>query len=884
MSDTIPRLSAALSDRYRINRELGQGGMATVYLAEDMKHHRKVAIKVLHPELSAVLGPDRFLKEIELTASLQHPHILPLFDSGAADGLLYYVMPYVEGESLRARLNREKQLPIPDAVRITSEVAGALDYAHRRGVVHRDIKPENILLHDGRALVADFGIALAVVQAGGSRMTQTGISLGTPAYMSPEQAMGEREISARSDLYALGCVAYEMLTGEPPFTGHSAQAIVARIMTEEPRSIVSQRNTVPPQVEDAVLTALAKLPADRWGSAKEFAEALGAGGRTEGRYVGRSPASRSDRRSVVPSVVLVGALVIATGLAVWGWLRPGSPAAPVTRLRIAMAPGQAVRSDLTERFAISGDGTRLVYAGEAPNAGSQLWVREFDALDARPIPGTEGAVAPSFSPDGRWVLFATPQGLKKVPVGGGEVTIVVDSINPIASGGTWLDDGTIVYTGPDFNLRTVQASGGAVSQIPRGQLGFLFPRPLPRKNFILVAGCTDICTDMSVGVVDLRTGEYTKLADTSVTAWYAPTGHLVVVRRSGAVVAIPFDLDALKLRGDPVPLFDGVSVGFGVVPTLAFSPAGALIYERSGLTFGHAGSMVRVRRDGTVTPLDPAWPVAELGPSALSPDGKRLAISIMDGSRSDIWIKELDRGAMTRLTTEGSRFNINPSWRPGGAEVGYVSGEGGWHIESRRPDGTGSITRIRIPDGTTVGVPIWSPDGQWVVMQAIPPGGSDIHAVWLDRDSTIPIAAGTFDETSPALSPDGHWVAYASTESGRPEIYLRPFPDAARERIPVSTTGGQEPQWSRDGRELYFVSAAQDLMALPVNWSAGRPSFGAPSALFSLRGFVTVVGYRPEPGDRSFLMVREAEPKTPAQLVLVLNWLEELKAKVGARR
>jgi len=241
-ADPLDTLRRALADRYAIERELGAGGMATVYLAEDVKHHRKVAIKVLHAELSAILGPERFLKEIELTANLQHPHILPLFDSGSADGQLYYVMPYVEGETLRRRLERERQLPVADAVRIASEVASALDYAHRRGVVHRDVKPENILLHDGAALVADFGIALAVQDAGGERITQTGLSLGTPQCMSPEQAMAERHIDARTDIYALGAVTYEMLAGEPPFTGPTAQAIVARVTTELPKSLPATRD------------------------------------------------------------------------------------------------------------------------------------------------------------------------------------------------------------------------------------------------------------------------------------------------------------------------------------------------------------------------------------------------------------------------------------------------------------------------------------------------------------------------------------------------------------------------------------------------------------------------------------------------------------------
>jgi serine/threonine-protein kinase len=256
------RLATALADRYRIERELGAGGMATVYLAHDAKHDRRVAVKVLRPELAAAIGAERFLSEIRTTAGLQHPHVLPLFDSGAAEGLLYYVMPFVEGETLRDRLTRETQLPVADAVRIAGEVAGALDYAHRHGVIHRDIKPENILLHDGAALVADFGIALAASTAGGSRMTETGMSLGTPAYMSPEQALGERAVDARSDIFSLGCVLYEMLAGQPPFTGATAQAIVAKVMTADAPSLSGQRRTVPAPVDRAVHRALERVPAD----------------------------------------------------------------------------------------------------------------------------------------------------------------------------------------------------------------------------------------------------------------------------------------------------------------------------------------------------------------------------------------------------------------------------------------------------------------------------------------------------------------------------------------------------------------------------------------------------------------------------------------------
>src|SRR4051812_43015191 len=272
--DALPQLKESLSERYDIKREIGAGGMATVYLAQDLRHDRPVALKLLNPELGAVLGVERFLAEIRVTANLQHPNLLPLFDSGAADGLLYYVMPFVEGESLRSKLMREKQLPVDEAVRMTVAIANALDYAHSHGVIHRDLKPENILLQAGQPVIADFGIALAVSNAGGNRITQTGLSLGTPQYMSPEQATGDRVIDGRSDIYSLAAVAYEMLAGEPPHSGTSAQAIIAKLMTTDPQPVRVLRPSVPAHVAMAVEQALAKLPADRFASAKDFAAAL----------------------------------------------------------------------------------------------------------------------------------------------------------------------------------------------------------------------------------------------------------------------------------------------------------------------------------------------------------------------------------------------------------------------------------------------------------------------------------------------------------------------------------------------------------------------------------------------------------------------------------
>ena len=415
-ADPRSSLSDALSDRYRIERELGAGGMATVYLAQDLKHDRLVAVKVLRPELAAVIGAERFLAEIRTTANLQHPHILPLFDSGAADSFLFYVMPFIEGESLRSRLAREKQLPVGDAVRIATEVAGALDYAHRHGVIHRDIKPENILLHDGRALIADFGIALAASRAGGSRMTETGMSLGTPHYMSPEQAMGEREITARSDVYALAVVTYEMLTGDPPFTGSTAQAIVARVMTEPPRPLLPQRHTIPDQVEAAVLTALEKLPADRFASAAQFAAALNASGDAGRRGLAHrpAPASKARRAAIAAMVVLAGATGYLLARALPGGRGAALPLAFGKATKVTWEPGMEILP------AISPDGRTVAF-------GSGTILRM--GIVVRPVAGgrsirltddTSGVEAhPRWSPDGTRVLYLARGGVFSAPAAGG---------------------------------------------------------------------------------------------------------------------------------------------------------------------------------------------------------------------------------------------------------------------------------------------------------------------------------------------------------------------------------------------------------------------------------------------------------------------------------
>ena len=357
MAEPFDRLKTALADRYRVERELGSGGMATVYLAEDLKHHRPVALKVLKPELAAVLGPERFLREIELAARLTHPHILPLHDSGNADGFLYYTMPYVEGESLRDRLTREKQLAVDEALQISREVADALSYAHSHGVIHRDIKPENILLESGHAVVADFGIARAIDQAGGEQLTATGLALGTPAYMSPEQAAGSKDLDGRSDLYSLGCVLYEMLGGQPPFTGPTLDNVVHQHLAVEPPAITNLRPAVPGWVAAALTRSLAKTPADRFNPVAQFAEALRAGGPGDRGTGGRSlarPVRPAVPRSLRPALLGVAAVVVLAAAVVVGrWLRPGAAGSLHPRTAIAVLPFEN----------LSGEGPNAYFAG-----------------------------------------------------------------------------------------------------------------------------------------------------------------------------------------------------------------------------------------------------------------------------------------------------------------------------------------------------------------------------------------------------------------------------------------------------------------------------------------------------------------------------------------
>jgi eukaryotic-like serine/threonine-protein kinase len=878
MTDPHARLAVALADRYRLERELGQGGMATVYLAQDMRHDRKVALKVLRPELAAVIGADRFLKEIKVTAHLQHPHILGLIDSGEADGLLYYVMPFVEGESLRDRLTREKQLPVDDAVRITCEVAGALDYAHRHGVIHRDIKPENILLHEGQTMVADFGIALAVSSAGSTRMTETGMSLGTPHYMSPEQAMGERELTARSDIYALGAVLYEMLVGEPPFTGPTAQAIVAKVVTESPRPLVPQRHTVPPHVESAALTALEKLPADRFASAAAFADALNhASAVTTVPRPGFATAVGLDaRRWRQVAMAAVAVAIGAGGLAAWGWWLPRAPTA-VSRFAFDLEGRDPV---FFAGGTLSPDGARIAYA----QASGRLMLRDLDRLEAVPVPGGEIGLTPFFSPDGGSLAFLTaaPGDLRVVPVGGGAATTLVRD-SAYGAGGAWSADGWLYFVGGTAQaLLRVRATGGppelvARPDTTRDELFFNTPELLPGGRAALItimrrSGSADIAA------VDLGSGAVTVLTR-GLRALYSRNGTLIVLGSDGVVQAVRLDPRSLRLEGRPVTVLQGVAPGSVAngVASFALSNTGTLLYE----TEQPAQQVVRVNREGSVQVIDPNW-AGVFTNLSLSPNGRRLAVSLRREGRLEVWVRELATGTLTRFAYEGT-YSYRASWTPDGRSLLFISDRSGRSaVYQALADGGGSPVLVRA-DPRAADEAELSRDGRWLVYRTGSGGGRDIYALRPGLDSApVPLVTTAFEDHSPVLSPDGRWLAYVSDESGRPEVYVRPFPNVRVARWQISRAGGAEPVWAHSGRELFYRSGSGDFVAAAVT---PGPSFQVTSerVLFPTRDYFydgLHASYTVSPDDRSFLFVRLATG-AKSQAVVVLNWLEELRAKMA---
>jgi len=858
--DALARLTETLTDRYELEREIGRGGMATVYLAHDIKHDRRVAIKVLHPELSAVLGPERFLAEIKTTANLQHPHILPLFDSGDANGLLYYVMPYVEGETLRGRLERERQLPVGDAVSIATEAADALQYAHEHGVVHRDVKPENILLQNGHALVADFGIALAVEQAGGVRMTQTGLSLGTPQYMAPEQAMGDRHIDARADIYALGAVTFEMLAGEPPFTGPSGQAIIARVITEDAPSLRAHRRSVPLHVEAAVSRALEKLPADRFATARAFADSMLAD-TTGVRSPGRRDA-RGRRARLIAALPWAAALVISVALGAWGMLR----ARDVHRNAVRFFVDLPHDDPQVQGIAFAPDASALVYAGP-----SELMLRSMSDLAVRPLPGTTGGSAPFFSPDGAWIGFIAEAKLKKVRISGGAAVVVADSLETLG-GAAWSPDGQIIFTGTNRGLASVSANGGRARIIttpPSGER-HMWPDVLPDGHGIVFTIWRRALPTAEIAVVTAD-GKITLLGLHGVNAHYLD-GHLVFVHEDGSLASVPFD-PATRRAGSEDHLANDVAVELVQVANpgaanYAVSASGSLAYARGALP----NQAVVVDRAGTLRPL--ALEPRTYARPRYSPDGRRVLFDTRVGAFGEIWLYDIGSATMQRLFAGDDAHQ--PEWSPDGKRIAFTarSDTSGEDLFVMPLDGSAPPEKILGAAGDQYDA-TWTPDGRSLIYISDDPFQNFGIVGLTDRRPSKWLDAGTLGRTllGPRISPDGHWIAYWSDQSGHSEVYVRAFPDKGGV-VQISSGGGTEPVWSRDGHELFYRQD-DELIAASLVTRPGLTVTGR-HLLFAQR-FETDGGhayYDVGPDGKSFIFLKDTEAQ--AQLVVVLNWSDGL--------
>lgn len=885
-SDQAERIAKAVAGRYTVESEAGRGAMATVYRATDSKHHRTVAIKVLHPNVGHALGPDRFLAEIETTAGLHHPHILPLFDSGEADGLLYYVMPFVEGESLRQRLSRERQLPVEEAVRLARQIAAALDYAHRRGVIHRDVKPANVLLQEGQPVVSDFGIALAIGAAREDRLTQGGYSLGTPRYMSPEQVTGDHPAGPASDIYALACVLHEMLVGDPPFVGGSTESVLRKIvrgLAIPPREV---RKSIPENVDSAIQKALERIPADRFKTAQAFAEALANPSFRYGKSAtpADSPALRMWRTA---ALVATGLLLVLAAVLLPGQFEE-------------VLPDRVQRFDLTPPaelpmldtyigvgVALSPDGGQLVYVGAGPE-GQQLVQRRLDALDPTPIAWTSGADNPVFSPDGSMVAFREGTSLKTVSLLGGlPSTVLSEGIT-----GRYIDWGpdNFIYFASDSVVARVPGSGGPVEVVTQQVAGARtrLPRALPDGRGLLVTLRRDAAAQATVGVSG-PDGVIRELFP-GLSARYATSGHVVYATADGRLMAAPFDLDALEVTGESVQILGDLDVRLpGLGAQFAISQTGTLAYRTVAMSNLYRPAWVD--RAGNATAVDPTWSfrgsVDDSG-LALSPDGEAVALSIPRGAGGgwDLWVKELDGGSLNRLTSDGIE-NRRPSWSSDGNLITYVHDSGAsQEVRRRRADGAGQSTTVSLGSGdTSAAAPseaFFSPSEEWLIFRAGSTDDNsnpDIFALRADMDDeAYPLLAEAHIEWSPALSPDGRWLAYGSDESGRSEVYVRPFPDVGSAVVQVSNTGGDNPMWSRDGGELYYRNDADELVAAELAGSTA-PTVLSRTTLFAANRFLRGhghPGYDVSPDDQRFLMLERLDTEAASRMVFVRNWFDEL--------
>jgi len=885
---------------YEVLAPLGAGGMGEVYKALDTRLDRTVAVKVLPQHLSSSAEVrQRFEREAKTISQLSHPHICALYDVGNQDGVEYLVMEYLEGETLAERLLKGP-LPTEQTLRYGIEIADALDKAHRQGIVHRDLKPGNVMLTKSGVKLLDFGLAKAVrpvssasaltsLPTEGPALTAEGTILGTFQYMAPEQLEG-RESDARTDIFAFGVLLYEMATGQKAFSGRSRASLIGAILKDEPPPISTVQPMTPPALDRVVRTCLAKDPENRWQTARDVVLELKwiSEGRSQAEIGAPAVTAWRSRERVAWILAALFGIGLAVTLPLSILRRPrGAGEGRTLKLSILPPEKGAFQPGMT---AISPDGMRLAFAAATAEGKSLLWIRPLDALEARPLPGTDGAYLPFWSPDSRFLAFYAEGKLKKIEASGGPPQSLCDAQS--GRGGTWNREGVIVFTPtPAERLFRVSAAGGPAIPVttldpsrqenshrwpvflPDGRHFLYFARSRQKENRAIYVGSID-----SKETRPLMSGNSNVLFAPSLTE--ASEGYLLF-EREGFLMARRFDAAGLRLEGDPLPIAGRVR---GSDPLTAanftVSQTGVLAYGK-GTQIGYR-QLAWLDRSGK--PLSSIGPAGIYLDVSLSPDEKRAAldtINIEVGGR-EVWLMDLARGVMSRLTP-GETADWSPVWSADGSRIAFGANQTSiaWDLYQKSSSGAGREELLFKSDSPKVAED-WSLDGRFLLYTV--GGARSKREIWVlalsgDR-KTIPILQTAFDEFLPNFSPDGRWIVYVSNESGRPEVYVQTFPiSSAKWR--VSTDGGSQPRWRRDGKEIFYFAPDGALMAVPV-MPGSTFEAGAPRKLFETgMGFSALAGERHRfcvaaDGER-FLLLRQVEEQNAQPLTVVFNWMADLK-------
>ncbi|MBN2031327.1 serine/threonine-protein kinase [bacterium] len=870
---------------YKIIEKLGEGGMGVVYKAEDTKLKRTVALKFLPPHaLGSEEEKARFIHEAQAAAALSHPNICTVYEIDDAHEQTFIAMEYVKGESLKEKLSKGP-LKLKEVIQIGIQAAEGLNEAHRKKMIHRDIKSANIMVtENNRVKIMDFGLAKL---SGRTKVTRTGATVGTISYMSPEQVKGEK-VDHRSDIWSLGVVLYEMISGQFPFPGEYEQAVVYNIMNEELEPLTALRTGVPMKLEEIVNKLLVKDPDNRYQHIDELPVDLKAIDFSSTSQVSRRSISEITTKKMLVkekqiNLKIAIPLLIITAIIfpIVTWLFKPKTEKQVVRFPYFLPQGETMSP---VRFALSPDGTRIVF-GTAPAGEKPLYIRRVDQHNPIPIENTEGAYTPFFSPDGRQLCFYANNQLKKVRIDGGPAQTLCD-VPSLPYWGTWGDDDTIIFACADWGLLRVSASDGIQEVILKPDSGkistyYCWPEMLPGSKAVLYTTWEGTSYDeANIAVLSLESGQSETLIRGGTSPRYSPTGH-ILFGRSGSCWAVPFNARKLEITGDEVLVQESVYIGVDGFADFRVSKNGTLVYIPGGEELlGEQRILVLVDRQGHETPLTDIQ--RSYGSPRFSPDGNRVAVDLFENYNYHIWIHDVVRNTQIPLTS-GDNRNEEPIWTPDGKRITFQSNRSGVrNIYWKRVDDIGEAEPLCASEKFQDCGTCWSEDGTlFAFIQQDSITGYDIW-VYTTRDSMAELFLNTPNrEYTPAISPNGKWIAYTSNKTGRNEIYIKAYPGPGGEE-PVSTNGGFEPTWAKDGRELFYREENK-MMVVSVET---EPSLrlGLPELLFEEPYYSTQANsqYDIHPDGNRFLMLKTEESESSTnQINIVLNWFEVLKEKMA---